>query len=397
MSKNVATLEPEHGLIIVDTCVLSSIAEKIDAEFLINPDEELKDKHWADMLGLLAKHGFSVKIPEMVAFESADMLADGKNCDALFQHRDDFSQRRYALMTAAQKNRVTFLNSVIRGTYGNNADITIESPDARDNSESANFIRSYRKLITSIKKMQASGLRNLRDKAVYNAELVLLANLKKKENLPLKNFGDQAAEDIIKLLPKDWSKPVFYLTEDHAAFTAAKTVRPDLKICQINATGYLNALQESGVLESFGVQLNDKAPEEIVAQMCYQDKERYDDVHRLYIEANKSDRSRRLDSPAFLLIDGAGGKNVPNDFSFRDAVFAEKDEILAAQKAEKTEDVVLSTEQEQQVLSEQEQAKQSRFKRFSAANAKSLQKPHGHGIVERSNDGKDDGAGRGRR
>lgn len=301
--------EPEQGLVIVDSSVAYRLVLPIQNAYLSKrPNDYAHDACWTESLFLLANYGFKIAIPEMVAFETAQMIANGKGPDMLFT---DTSSTKISSTHLAPR---AFFRRVLNE---NNPNIAIEQPDRVATSDAAEFIREANFILNAdFKQPQALGQAR-----------VAMTSLRHKNK---KNFGDMAAVDIIKSLPKNWKKPIFYLCDDGDAYANLIKARPDLKIGMVNLKGYLAALENNELFRVLGIkdeQARGKTIDEIGEEL------------RTAHNVLRNRGATSIDAPR-PATDSSMGIGRPFDFLFSNAVAQIKDRIIADYVAPVEEPVV---------------------------------------------------------
>ena len=337
-------LDPEHGLIIIDNTFASKMVEPIDPKYLTSkPMDDTQAKCWIDGLVPLAKHGFSVRIPEMVAFEAARMIHDGTTTSAVFQRKGKDKAIR-----KVKENARLWLSRIVDRKF-DDADIKIEPPDASAQSPAAAFIDAIHRQINDL---DSAINKHNRNKRLEDFGRFL-------QETDTKNFGDMAALDIIMSLPRDWTKPVFYFTDDDGAFAEVKKARGDLQICQVNNTGYLETLKQNNLLPLLEVDLGIVSTLEIDRQISAAVDAKY-----IKIQSTAATQSKNLSRDTTRLVDRTNPRG-ENDFPFQQAVGTVKDAIIAAHEAEqKDAPPALEESDEQKVRDLLDAQKRNRLAKF---------------------------------
>ena len=226
--------EPENGLVIMDASVLSLVAQLVDEQYLTRGSKSYKpQRRWADGLFLLADRGFKVVIPQMVAYESGNTDYRGNNLGNYF--KEISWSKKLDLYKEIYADSQAFLKNVVAA---NNPNISIEPPNSEADSEPARVMRD---------------LNQARD----NGNIPLVRNIiRYLGNHTREDYGDIAAIDMVKALPKGWSKPIFYMVNDDEAIAAMRAARPDLTICEINDWKYFAALSKNGIFDALDINPN---------------------------------------------------------------------------------------------------------------------------------------------
>ncbi|MDX2095247.1 MAG: hypothetical protein SFW64_04835 [Alphaproteobacteria bacterium] len=156
-----ATVAPNRGTIILDASTIFYLAHPIDAQF-VNPSHYPRLNSYLDLLPLLAKNGFRILIPEVVAIEAGDMLADGRELE-----RSPYNHK------PSDRMRAGFLKSVARGHCPNISIVTNTGPKGANT-----YCQSLRIAVDLARISEQANLKNM------------LKGIKTHSNT--KNLGDQA-------------------------------------------------------------------------------------------------------------------------------------------------------------------------------------------------------------
>jgi hypothetical protein len=202
-------LNPTRGTIVIDSNALFDLTIPIPEEYKLNPNENVSV---ADLFFHMAQHGWSVVIPEMVAYESAQMLRDGSSVSRIFNSRrlDQFIVEDFL--------------AKVPNSAGN---IKIAPPSAKDNSSSALYIRHIWKI------HQSRIPEHDKRKSIMDIH----------RRSPSKDFGEQAAIELIRLEYK-CDPACFFLTNDRAARRQAT----DQRIPVINCYDFLKVAETENLL-----------------------------------------------------------------------------------------------------------------------------------------------------
>lgn len=112
-----ATATTNRGTIILDASTIFCLGHHINSK-LLKPDHYPPLNTYLDLLPLLARNGFRILIPEVVAVEAGDMLADGREL------RKNLDTERFD-----DKLRANFLKGVTRGEFPNISIIQKTGPE----------------------------------------------------------------------------------------------------------------------------------------------------------------------------------------------------------------------------------------------------------------------------
>jgi hypothetical protein len=194
---------------------------------------------WIDILPALAKAGFEVEIPEIVALANAQMTADGF---CFYDHMVDpfakmgnswLSEPRFADRASAltdnpafgNTNTIPFLKAVAAGKFPH---MRIVPPAADDDSDAAKYVREIHKAAEQVKTGDKDGAMATIDSA---NEAVKQANQNAKKRKvegsrgeDSKGIMDKAAIAWAKQLPKD-DKLVIALANDGSFCQSIDEVR----------------------------------------------------------------------------------------------------------------------------------------------------------------------------
>lgn len=231
MSDESITPVNPRGTIIVDASALVVMSLPLSNEFLTNDaiaqkiagGANLKEICLIDMLKLLARHGYEILIPEMVAYESAGILRDGKSINDYFP-RD--------AVTLLKKPGVDFLKEVGNNFYPN---IKIVAPPEQDSSKPASYIRELFRI-------------HNQTSSAYDKRREIVA-LEGRTN----HYGDIAAYEFIAHMPLS-AVPIFYLSDDKGALKKMANLLPAHDVNLISSSGLYEALRKkSGLLPTIGI------------------------------------------------------------------------------------------------------------------------------------------------
>jgi len=226
----------ERGVIVVDSCALLDLQAAVRPEFLDDAGAAgHKPRHYLDLLTFLGRHGWHVLIPEMVALESAGVLADAPNIDDLF--------------SASQHNRAMRLpNHALRRWLDQARDGRLPGVSLVPASPTT-AVGDY---VESVRRVAADPGYSTKRKCD------VLALVQKKDR---RHFGEEACLDEIALhleAPGEPMPPVFFLSDDLGAQDEAHR-RFGERVGRINVKGFMTALTSPGLAESLGVRAGRRA------------------------------------------------------------------------------------------------------------------------------------------
>jgi hypothetical protein len=214
-----------RGTILVDANVFFNLYAAVDGKFRPSGVTQAKLRRYIDGLKFLSHHGYDILIPEMVAFETENVISTGDDVDRYFRRSDDTRDKVY------RGDMKKFFKDVAKGKqYPNIHIIPTDEP-----YEAAAFLKRVHDIIS----------RNPRPSAQATRQLVRLQRRQRND------FGDQAIEALLEHDEiRTHHQPFFLLSDDHEVETNAAKY-PDVNI--VNTRGFMEACIQSGLWEGFGL------------------------------------------------------------------------------------------------------------------------------------------------
>lgn len=214
-----------RGTIMVDANIFYNLYAAIDSNFRPSGSMQAKLRRYIDGLKFLSHHGYDILIPEMVAFETENVISTGDDVDRYFRRSDDTRNKVY------RADMKKFFKDVAKGKrYPNIHIIPTEEPN-----EPAAFLHRVHEIIS----------RNPRPSAQATRQLVSIQRRQRDD------FGDQAIEALLENENiRTHHQPFFLLSDDHDVETNAAKY-PDVNI--VNTRGFIDACIRSGLWEGFGL------------------------------------------------------------------------------------------------------------------------------------------------
>ena len=216
---------PTRGIIIVDTSALLRMVVPLAKEFKAGVADAKREINLCGILLFLARNGYEIVIPEMVALES-QIARNGASPNDFFTGDD--RNGPFARVRA-------FLRNVPRLS----GSIHIAPPFEQDNSASAQYAREIWNVLKN------GGSNTEKRKAIIRIN----------QNHPppvKKNYGDEAACQFVRFMEKP-DVPVYYLSEDFYAVQRIARIRPDVPVNELTVFGLYQAMQVSGALGAVGI------------------------------------------------------------------------------------------------------------------------------------------------
>jgi hypothetical protein len=209
-----------RGIIIVDASSLQHLLTPVRNELLFKGTSTAHD--FTELLNTLAAAGYQILIPEMVAYEAARILPDGRSRNEVLglsdqTHADDpvIQHMRYA--------ESYFKKQIAE----HDPHITIAVPPEDSHCEAAALMR---KLKWAADKPD--------QQVFYSTDL----KIRSKHHL-----GDMAAIDLTRTLDNPHSLPVFYLCDDNNARKDLNdAANPEVNL--LNVEGLLEAMHAEHIL-----------------------------------------------------------------------------------------------------------------------------------------------------
>lgn len=206
-----AKKEKCYGSIIVDACTLMSLSAKI-------PGNQSEGKHFYDILPWLAEHDFKIIIPEMVTYETSQILTNGSSVRELFSKEGEDPDA-----TALHD----FLKDVSKGKYRN-----MHIAETFDLQNIRNFLGQIHQITNS----------RSRDKSLLRHKMVEL-----NRRFPdRKNWGDHAIRELAADLPEMPFTIVF--TQDMRFLNEIRNELPH--VSALTPFAFFLALTETGLRDA---------------------------------------------------------------------------------------------------------------------------------------------------
>jgi len=217
---------PTRGIIIVDTSALLRMVVPLAKEFKAGVGDAKRETNLCGILLFLARNGYEIVIPEMVALES-QIARNGTSPNDFFTDSTD----RVSSFVRVR----AFLKNVPRLS----GSIYIAPPFEQDNSASAQYAREMWSVLKN------GGSNTQKRKTIIRINQSHPAPIKK-------NYGDEAACQFVRFMEKP-DVPVYYLSEDFYALQRIARVRPDVPVNELTVFGLYHAMQMSGALGVVGI------------------------------------------------------------------------------------------------------------------------------------------------
>jgi hypothetical protein len=202
--------KPQRGIIVLDTSALFNLSAPMQAE-----DGR---KRLFSVLPFLAKNGFTIVVPEMVAFEACESLSGGEWVGRYFP-------------TSNQKPLKMCIADFLRHASIENS-IHIAPPHREDSSTPAEFIRCIKRVYDADTRDEQKREGIIAARRVYG---------------PLKNFGDFAANELVRSLDAR-DLPVFYVSDDSKALKSVAAVRDGVH--PLTTLGFIRPLADNRILSA---------------------------------------------------------------------------------------------------------------------------------------------------
>ena len=211
----------KRGTIILDSSAILRLVQPIDNTFLKKEDQNKGYALW-DVLPKLARNGFDIVIPEMIALDCTGRLADGKHIE-----RESLgSYSRHSNWIEHTRKRLRNIAS--------SADVHILPPSQNDTSDQAQFLEKLKQSLRQGNKIELSPKTESSSKEQFYGVDSAIALVKHKE---CKNL------------------PLFYLvnrkTPMHKMLDA--TEGENISVNMLNSAGFLEALKSEGLLSNIGI------------------------------------------------------------------------------------------------------------------------------------------------
>jgi hypothetical protein len=265
---------PSRGVIIVDTGSLLHLAVKLPLK-----EGKRTEKSLLDVLSFLARSGFQVIVPEMVAFEAGDVLHT-TDCTRIYFPESKIKPMMAPITAFLRDNALSGL-------------VTIAPPPEADTSPPAEFIRLIGRIHES-------------NKSEEQKKSAIIAA--RRDFAPLRDFGDIAAQQLVRYMD-DKKAPVFYFSEDAKALNAVLAPRPDLSVHKLPLRCFLEALEDFDILPS--INFEQKTTGSVISAI----KKNFDALGRTRIilrsPEHVNDTNRRAFSKALAGIVDAKAKALP--------------------------------------------------------------------------------------
>lgn len=229
-------MRKKRGIIVVDSSVLFELATVFSHDYLIGqPDPSGHPVRLWDTLSVLAKNGFKIIVPEMVAYETGMILRGGETTS------------QYFARGASDKPLTTQLENLLRTSFLS-GHIDIVPPPPQDVSEAAAFMRNLNRIHSN------------KDFSLKEKSVQLHAALRAHDK---KDYGDIAAQKLIASLKND-GVPIFYLSNDTRATTNVLDARKDGQAHALTRINFIDGLRQRHIFPLIGVQ---EVPVEMYARV----------------------------------------------------------------------------------------------------------------------------------
>jgi len=202
--------KPCRGVIVVDACELKTLSPLIFRKNFIqySPLEEVPNPTgtYLDILPVLARHGYKIIIPEMVAKEAADTLIGGEQLKFIFaKSREKYPTRKYVRQ---------FCENVLGGLYPG---IEIVAANPKNDRRSIDERPEYAQFLYKFSEILNSHL-SKDDKR----EAIDTLEQSYKEEGRKQHFGDHQcldaiAKEVFLQINEHQSTPIFFLSADDGA------------------------------------------------------------------------------------------------------------------------------------------------------------------------------------
>jgi hypothetical protein len=214
-----------RGTILVDANIFYNLYAAVDSAFRPSGSTQAKLRRYIDGLKFLSHHGYDILIPEMVAYETENVISTGDDVDRYFRRSDDTRDKVY------RADMKKFFKDVAKGKkYPNIQMIPTDEP-----YEAAAFLQRVHEIIA----------RNPRPSAQATRQLVSIQRRQRDD------FGDRAIEAILGHDEiRTYHQPFFILSDDHEVETNSAKY-PDVNI--VNTRGFIDAFIRSGLWEGLGL------------------------------------------------------------------------------------------------------------------------------------------------
>lgn len=217
MAAQALTNSQPRSALVVDTCALFTLSTPIPNECYGGAGKPKYAFELLDTLGLVARRGMQVVIPEMVALEAAEFFHNGQHLRSIFPE-------------SIEKPATALLRRFLQ-TVRCKPNIRIVPPAAEDESQSALFVRALWGIVSA---RHCSNARKRHDVIDY------------RRDHSSRDFGEQAALGWIRQHPGD---NVIFLSDDTQALDKAR--RMGVRI--LTSADFLHSLCDSGVLKDIGI------------------------------------------------------------------------------------------------------------------------------------------------
>lgn len=201
---------PYRGDIIVDSCVLFDMCSEI-------PSSNVVKKHYIELLPFLARNGYNVIIPEMVSYETGQILSSGADIEKFFLGPK--SDLIYNILKPILKDASLKQGSLHKENL--NINIAVNTgPDYVNNfcREMERITDEHTKRTGELRSLTANGrgksVKSIRNIANNETHIGInrLNNARKANKM---DYGDESIVSLIeKKVKSPQGHPVFVLTDD---------------------------------------------------------------------------------------------------------------------------------------------------------------------------------------
>lgn len=234
-------LPPCRGVIVVDASSLLRLVPPLDKHFLVGQGHQKNwiNGKWGDRVRMsdgllwLAKNGYEVIIPEMVAFECGTFLNDGQPILGRFPK---INKKKYEPKLAKD-----FFQQV-KALEAQGYPIHIATASEDDKSTSAKYLREFHSLLNQENEI---GEKRLEERV---GAFFWIGGDRGK------HAGDTAVLEYIK--HKTGDAPIFCLSGDIDLLNKASDSNTGLVVNRLSEMGFYEALKKTGMLGYLGIRPN---------------------------------------------------------------------------------------------------------------------------------------------
>jgi hypothetical protein len=204
------------AIFVPDSCFLLGMCSPITSATTEEP--RVASGTFLELLHFLGRNGFSLRVPEMVAYEAAQILRDGLSLNRFFKSQNvKFGELPLA--------------DFFRPNQGDAFDMAIVPPTAQDQTPAASVVRRLWRISQT-------------GDTIYHKRSIM-SQISREER---SHFGERAAIRLMNDLKKT-GIPIFFLSEDNSALNEAYENGHHI----LTVRNFIEAISEARILPKMGL------------------------------------------------------------------------------------------------------------------------------------------------